>query len=340
MSGLEDPLGEPGCLEEQAALNAAIDPSNFENLEREVPQDLEDFGAGEKADNAVDYGDLELSDEGEKGNIDELFDDSLDVQGTPGNRDSLEKAAANDLNLPDIIDPQARKEQLLQQKLFDEHRKRTGLPSHAAHTMLETPRSNEELIAALWPKFHRNTTPRFIDLLPPKRARYAHREPLKPPRSLHPAKISLDVDEDGERRFKASLNGRKRSWTEMESSGLIHVKLGDTSERESDDETHRDSDCNSQDTHGVSWQDLQMLCDDWNLSADSDTDIDLGGNIMRHRSRQHSRSMADLYREGRRVMVYSRSFWVVLIASRLIVYLRMGRAQIIPNNLWHRHHHS
>ena len=165
----------------------------------------------------------------------------------------------------EALDQQTQKEQQMQQELFALSR-----ASFATENLPVPPANNEELLNALWPKFERHDVPRFMDLLPPKKARYAARQIPKPPRMLNPTKITLELDMDQEKAFKLSQEHRKRTWQELQKPNLISFPADASSRSDSDSETDNESDTNSPTIHGVSLQDMQMLCVDWELSSNPD----------------------------------------------------------------------
>ena len=293
--------GSSDLHDEDGDITRFLNDQTLQNPDLEYPQDL---GSGEKADDAVDYEDLsdddlpdeeaipkdqqvvtEVSPVGLLDNVlpprseaplDELFNDTVDSKTTRSGisnviTESPDVIATREIACSEDVDQKTRRDHAIQEELFAQAR----ASYHATDDLPAGLQNDEELLTALWPKFQRNMTPRFMDLLPPRRVRYPYRQPLKPPRALHPSRVSLDIGGEAEKTFKASLNYRKRSWIDMESSGLISIQSEDPSDQESDHEDYQESDHSTQDNAAPSWQDLQMLCNDWDVSGGSDQDIDI-----------------------------------------------------------------
>ena len=155
------------------------------------------------------------------------------------------------------------KEQLLQQALF------AMSGSGSASDLPPAPPENmEELLASLWPKFQRHAVPRFMDLLPPKKAHYVGKTPLKPPKAVNPTKVSLELAQDQEKSFRAPQVANKRTLeAEAEQKGLILVPELEAGEQRSDEDMDVDSDLEGEPVGGMTWQDMQILCEDWDCHS-------------------------------------------------------------------------
>ncbi|KAL8923796.1 MAG: hypothetical protein Q9172_002977 [Xanthocarpia lactea] len=122
-------------------------------------------------------------------------------------------------------------------------------------------------LASLWPKFERDSVPRFMDLLPLKRSYYVGKKPLKQPKPVHPTKLNLEIAMDQEKLFKLS-SGPSRKFDDDEGQGIVKILPPKLSEQESADDAplHSDSD-NEPVVGGVTWQDLQIVCEDWDCRS-------------------------------------------------------------------------
>lgn len=129
------------------------------------------------------------------------------------------------------------------------------------------PENCEELLASLWPKFEPNTIPKFIDLLPPKRARYLGKSIPKPPKPVNPTKISLELALDQEKSFKVSSIPNKTSAEETSSQGIVTVQEDIVVEKDSEEDLDMKSDFENELVGGISWQDLQIICEDWDTRS-------------------------------------------------------------------------
>ena len=153
------------------------------------------------------------------------------------------------------------KEQLLQQQLFAMSASGLGNAEYPP----APPENQEELLASLWPKYKRDTVPRFMDLLPPKQARYIGKTPLKVPKPVHPTKISLELAPDQEKNFTVNASSNKRSRQDYEQQGLVLVSSAASEESTGDEDLEFNSDFETESVGGVTWQDLQVICEDWKI---------------------------------------------------------------------------
>lgn len=150
------------------------------------------------------------------------------------------------------------KEQQIQQALF------AMSGSGAVTDYLPAPPENqEELLASLWPKFERDTIPRFMDLLPPKKARYVGKTLLKKPKPVQPTKLNLELAADQEKSFRISSGPSRKTQEDAKRQGLTLIAELVSAEKSSDDDLEVESDSEHEPIGGVTWQDLQIICEDW-----------------------------------------------------------------------------
>ena len=170
---------------------------------------------------------------------------------------------------------------LRQQELFARSRaaySRTAFPA-------PTPENEEEALALMWPKFRKNSVPKFMELMPPKKARYVGKTPVKPPKPVQPTKVSLDIEADQEKAFKLSSGPQKRKYDSQKDIGLVPVQLVEDLDEDSDPDDD-DSDFENNPVGGKTWRDLQVICADWELEspplapAEVDDDEDLFADSM------------------------------------------------------------
>ena len=129
------------------------------------------------------------------------------------------------------------------------------------------PEDCEQLLASLWPKFEPNTIPKFMDLLPPKRARYLGKSIPKPPKPVNPTKINLELALDQEKSFKVSSIPNKTNTEETSSQGIVTVQEDIVTEKDSEEDLDMNSDFENELVGGISWQDLQVICEDWDTCS-------------------------------------------------------------------------
>ena len=157
------------------------------------------------------------------------------------------------------------REQHLQQQLF-------AMSGAALSRMDVVPviETQDDLLAALWPRFERDTVPRFMNLLPPKKARYVGKNPLRRPRPVQPTRLNLEIATDQEKSFRLSSGSNKRSQEEIERQGLITIQKAPSEGEYEEDEEDLESDFEHDPVGGVSWQDLQIVCGDWDTQSSTD----------------------------------------------------------------------
>lgn len=198
---------------------------------------------------------------------DDIFgDDSERVHVQPGPHPTQnpqgERDAGGQFSIQDT--PQSKDHQI-QMRLFSMSTNvalRSGQESPPA-----PPENQEELLASLWPKFEREAIPKFIDLLPPKKARYVGKIISKPPKPVNPTKISLELSQDQEKTFRIWPASNNRSCEDTKQLGVVVV--GQDAVDGNTDEEHKDleSDYENEAVGGVPWEDLKIVCEDWDVHS-------------------------------------------------------------------------
>lgn len=132
------------------------------------------------------------------------------------------------------------------------------------------PETEMEVFYSIWPSYDPEERPRFTELFPPRRGIYGWKTPLKPPKPVQPTKLSLDLQHDQEKSFRflgAATMGKHAREGAGEQLGVIRVE--DTSSKQED--TQDVVDLDEIDPHervgGVSWQDLTVICEDWDVAS-------------------------------------------------------------------------
>ena len=238
----------------------ALESDNLDDLFGDAPSSPVDEHA-QKRDDAIP---MAFDFEGE-----EMFGEPIgSVQGAPsspaqkGSDVPSEPIRSQDFDFA-VQDEPISEEQLLQQRLFAQSRGTFGFSDFPP----APPESQEQLLASLWPKFERDTVPRFMDLLPPKRARYIGKTPSKVPKPVQPTKISLDLAPDHEKSFKFSAGTNKRAYDGAEQHGVVVIRRHESTQRDSDDDMDLDSDYENEPVGGIYWQDFQVVCGDWDIES-------------------------------------------------------------------------
>ncbi|KAI4247539.1 MAG: hypothetical protein L6R40_001487 [Gallowayella cf. fulva] len=132
---------------------------------------------------------------------------------------------------------------------------------HSRLNLVDTQAHARDL-SSLWPKFEPDSVPRFMDLLPLKRSSYIGKKPLKQPRPVHPTKLSLELALDQEKNFRLSA-GPGRKFDDEERQAIIKIMPPNMSEEDSAEDAPMLSESEGEPIGDVTWQDLQIVCEDW-----------------------------------------------------------------------------
>lgn len=264
-------LSHPGTVSD--ALNALLQDEN-------LPASTD--GNGFEDDGIDDlFGDdpsspFEIS--GKKEQSGAKLDSPTDISSS-NNSDSLHAQSTNELGSHTYEDPYqpptrpvafnskdapSSREQQIQMDLFN--RSKLG-----QDTLPAPPENQEELLASLWPKFKRGTVPNFMELLAPKRVRYVGKAMLKSPKPVCPTRLSLELAQDQEKGFKAWPASIKRTLDENERLGIVSLEQTTLDEDIRQEDVDMDSDIENDVVGGVSWQDLQVICEDWDICSVPDS---------------------------------------------------------------------
>lgn len=151
------------------------------------------------------------------------------------------------------------REQQLQQELFA----MSGSGLSGMELLPAPPENQEELLLSLWPKYEHGTVLKFMELLPPKKTRYTGKKNLKRPRIFHPTKVNLELAPDQERTFKLSVLPNRKMQEDMDHANLIIIPDSILQQTAADQSEDLESDLEDEHDGGVSWQDLQIICEQW-----------------------------------------------------------------------------
>lgn len=126
-------------------------------------------------------------------------------------------------------------------------------------------------LATLWPKFDRHRVPRFMDLLPGKRSYYIGKKPSKQPKPVNPTKLNLDLAHDQEKHFRLASGPRNTFDAESELNCVVRLSPVVDPQADRTDDTPLLSDSDKDSVGGVTWQDLQIVCEDWDYQGPSES---------------------------------------------------------------------
>jgi hypothetical protein len=240
----------------------ADDAEDFEDMsDDELPEEEEATGNGE--------GDLPglTDDMGTSHDTDDLFGEDrgsspFDFEDRDGYQaDGLPTRGLEDGN---VTLPSVEPEVDLYELNFPEHysnrhqNQDSSIPAPAE--------SEEELLKQLWPTFQKGVILDWNVLMPTKPAHFVPKQAEKPPRPVNPTKVSLDIAQDQEKSFRtagpANSDKRKRIH-EAEAKGLVAIVSDDSDDGDSDDGLDWSVPDPSENLGGVSWTDLEIICEDW-----------------------------------------------------------------------------
>jgi transcription initiation factor TFIID subunit 1 len=126
--------------------------------------------------------------------------------------------------------------------------------------------NEEEFLKQAFPGFEKSITINWNELLPPKKAHYIPKQPLKAPKPVNPTKVSLDLAPDTEKSFRtagpAQANRDQRA-AELASKGFVPVVEESADEGTTEEELDWSTPPPDETIGNVSWADLQVICDDW-----------------------------------------------------------------------------
>ncbi|KAH7313566.1 hypothetical protein B0I35DRAFT_275624 [Stachybotrys elegans] len=125
----------------------------------------------------------------------------------------------------------------------------------------------EDLLKAAWPAYKKGHILTWSELLPPKKATWKEKKPLKKPKHLVTSKLSLELAPDQEKQFRIpgpATSSLKQRISEMESRNLVCCI---TEVSNDDDEAIRlelDQESDSETVMGFTLRDIELACEDWN----------------------------------------------------------------------------
>lgn len=162
-------------------------------------------------------------------------------------------------------------EWLEQKRLFEEARKGKDDGTAPATT------TSKEDFEKIWPNFEEKVPPRFFSLVPRKRAFYIPKVPQKQPKLMPFTKVSLELAVDQEKTFRlpsaTPAAGSKRQ-LEEEQGSLVYITRVVKEEHDSDEQMELDNldpIDDSEKIGNVSWNDLKIACEDWDILDDEST---------------------------------------------------------------------
>jgi transcription initiation factor TFIID subunit 1, fungi type len=126
--------------------------------------------------------------------------------------------------------------------------------------------NHEELLAKLYPGFEKGKTMLWYKILPQTPAFYTGRPIPKPPKAIRPTKVNLDLAQDDEKSFKSGAASIKRR-REDERQRVVLVTETTQNKQTQDGQEDEEVDGYMEPIGGVTWQDLQIICADWDIKS-------------------------------------------------------------------------
>ncbi|EGX89426.1 transcription factor TFIID complex 145 kDa subunit [Cordyceps militaris CM01] len=125
----------------------------------------------------------------------------------------------------------------------------------------------EDLLKEMWPAYKKGRVLVWSELLPPKRATWKGKKPVKKPKHLVTSKLSLDLAPDEEKQFRipgpATTGSLKQRLNAYNAKRLV---LCDKDSAENDDEIvpfDIDQESDGEPVMGYTMRDIELACQDW-----------------------------------------------------------------------------
>ncbi|KAK4084235.1 uncharacterized protein Triagg1_715 [Trichoderma aggressivum f. europaeum] len=129
-----------------------------------------------------------------------------------------------------------------------------------------------DLLKATWPAYKKGHILTWSELLPPKKATWKEKKPLKKPKYLVTSKLSLDLAPDDEKQFRIpgpASSTTKAKPNELAVNGLIHCNLASDGQEEDIAQFDVDLDSDAETVMGFTLRDIELACEDWNVHIDT-----------------------------------------------------------------------
>ena len=256
----------------------AADNTNGIGIDLERPLEV-----GEKAEDAEDYEDISDDDLPEEedathghGDVPGLTDDA----GTSNDTDDLfgegrdsspfgdddhdpfqqghQRRLSGDLDLPSQDEPEVNLREINFPEHYGNANQDPNIPAPAE--------SEEDLLKQSWPGFEPGVVLDWNVLLPPKKAHFIPKVPLKVPKPLNPTKVSLDIAQDQEKSFRSAGSAhteKRKRMLEAEAKGLVAIIEESDEDQIDEDDYDWTPPSQLEPVGGFSFADLEIICDDW-----------------------------------------------------------------------------
>ncbi|KFG80517.1 transcription factor TFIID complex subunit Taf111 [Metarhizium anisopliae] len=126
--------------------------------------------------------------------------------------------------------------------------------------------SHEDLLKAAWPAFKKGRVLTWSELLPPKKATWKEKKPLKKPKHLVTSKLNLDLAADQEKMFRipgTATSGPNHRALESALAGFVRCENNGSNQEEDRSHFDLDQESDSETVMGFTLQDIDLACQDW-----------------------------------------------------------------------------
>ncbi|KAL9033227.1 MAG: hypothetical protein Q9214_007615, partial [Letrouitia sp. 1 TL-2023] len=170
---------------------------------------------------------------------------------------------------PKADDSTMSEEEKLQQYLFALSRSNVEARDNGTVLPPVPPIDPSRTLATVWPDFDPDSVPRFMKLLPCKRSRYIGKKPVKPPKPVQPTKLTLELAPDHEKLFTTFSKPSDKAPADDGQPKMVMIRPPTPSDDASTDDFDFGSDVDTEPIGGISWQDIQIACEDWTIPSPS-----------------------------------------------------------------------
>jgi transcription initiation factor TFIID subunit 1 len=285
-------LGDEDWKEQEARDDAAIQKlqGGIGDGVTEILGKLENGGSFDqagKADDAIDYEDIDLSDEDDlpdeepasgvsgdgpgltdDNDDDDLFGENLPSSPLGGGHDDLASS-------PPALDADG------DEHMHGDGSRRESLADLIALNFGHGPKPSDanqdpnipppaeslaEAVKQLYPAFKENSVLDWNELFRPKQAEWIHKKPAKPPKPLVPTKLSLDLEADQEKLFRIpgpATSSVYQRIKDAEARGLFCLEEPEPLEQADLEVFNMDDESDSETIGGYTLRDIALVCDDW-----------------------------------------------------------------------------
>lgn len=124
----------------------------------------------------------------------------------------------------------------------------------------------EDLLKAAWPAYKKGRVLTWSELLPPKKAIWKEKKPLKKPKHLVTSKLNLDPAADQEKMFRipgTATSSSKHRALELSHAGLIRCAKDGSNQEEDRLQYDLEHESDSETVVGFTLRDIELACEDW-----------------------------------------------------------------------------